>query len=123
MAVQFLNKWGCEVWALGSSDSKREEASKLGAHHVVNSREAGELEKLANTLDFILVAVNVPQDWKALVSRGGALQPGSRFDRERAPNCGSATPAVAWVGASARQRGRNLPHRVGRWCATSGTVR
>ena len=34
MALQFLRAWGCEVVAFTSSDSKREEALKLGAHHV-----------------------------------------------------------------------------------------
>jgi alcohol/geraniol dehydrogenase (NADP+) len=68
MAIKFLNKWGCEVWAFTSSESKREEAMSLGAHHVVNSRGNGEIERLAGALDFLLVAVNVPLDWKALIN-------------------------------------------------------
>ncbi len=68
LAIQFLNHWGCEVWALTSTDAKREGALQLGAHHVVNSRDPGQLEKLAGTLDFIIVAVAVPLDWKALLN-------------------------------------------------------
>ena len=76
MALQFLNKWGCEVVAFTSSDSKREEALKLGAHHTVNSRNSAELEKLAGSLDFILVTVNVPLDWPAIIN---ALAPKGRL--------------------------------------------
>jgi uncharacterized zinc-type alcohol dehydrogenase-like protein len=75
MAVMFLNAWGCEVTAFTSSDSKADEAKKLGAHHVVNSRSAGQLKEIAGSLDFILSTVNVELDWpgfiEALARRGG----------------------------------------------------
>ena len=67
LAVQFLNKWGCEVTAFSSSPSKAEELRKLGAHHVVDSRDPGQLKPLARSLDFILVTVNVPLDWNAYI--------------------------------------------------------
>lgn len=72
MAIQFLNKWGCEVTAFTSTDSKADEAKKLGAHHVVNSRSSSELKKISGSLDFILSTVNVEMDWSAYV---GALKP------------------------------------------------
>lgn len=68
MALRFLNKWGCEVTAFTSSESKRDEALRLGAHNVVNSRDAAQLQKLAGSLDFILVTVNVPLDWPAIIN-------------------------------------------------------
>jgi uncharacterized zinc-type alcohol dehydrogenase-like protein len=68
IALQFLNKWGCEVTAFTSSDSKREEAMKLGAHHVVNSRDAEQLKKIAGSLDFILCTANVSLPWDAIIS-------------------------------------------------------
>ena len=76
MALQFLNKWGCEVWAFTSSDSKRDEALRLGAHHAVSSRDLLQLRKLAGTLDFILVTVNVELNWAALIN---ALAPKGRL--------------------------------------------
>ncbi len=76
LALQFLNKWGCEVSAFTSSDSKREEALKLGAHHTVNSRDAAQLRQIAGTLDFILSTVNVPLHWAALIN---ALSPRGRL--------------------------------------------
>jgi uncharacterized zinc-type alcohol dehydrogenase-like protein len=63
MALQFLNKWGCEVFAFTSSDSKRDEAKKMGAHEVVNSTDSKQLDKIKGRLDFIMIAVNVTLDW------------------------------------------------------------
>ena len=54
LALQFLNKWGCEVYAFSSSESKRDEALRLGAHHVINSRDPAEMKKIAGSLDFVL---------------------------------------------------------------------
>ncbi len=68
MALQFLNKWGCEVFAFTSSDSKREEAKRMGAHEVVNSTDSQQLERIKGRLDFILVTVNVSLDWPLYVS-------------------------------------------------------
>ena len=76
LAVQFLSKWGCEVTAFTSSDAKRDEAVSMGAHHVVNSRDASKLEPLAGSLDFVISTVNVSLDWKAYI---GALAPKGRL--------------------------------------------
>jgi alcohol/geraniol dehydrogenase (NADP+) len=65
LALQFLRHWGCEVYAFTSTDSKREEAIRLGAHQVINSRHDDELSKIRGALDLILVTVNVPLDWAA----------------------------------------------------------
>jgi len=76
MALQFLNKWGCEVTAFTSSDSKRDQALSMGAHHVVSSRDQAGLDKIAGSLDFILSTVNVDLDWERFVS---ALGPKGRL--------------------------------------------
>ncbi|MDX2175589.1 MAG: NAD(P)-dependent alcohol dehydrogenase [Candidatus Sumerlaeia bacterium] len=76
LALQFLNKWGCEVTAFSSSDSKREEAMRMGAHHVVSSRDPEALARIAGTLDFIISTVNVPLEWNAYI---GALAARGRF--------------------------------------------
>ena len=47
MALQFANKWGCEVHAFTTSDSKEAEAHKLGAHYVHNTKQDGVLKKIA----------------------------------------------------------------------------
>lgn len=68
LAVQFLNKWGCEVTAFTSSDSKSEDARRMGAHNIVNSRSDEEVGKIAGSLDFIICTVNVPLNWDAYVA-------------------------------------------------------
>jgi uncharacterized zinc-type alcohol dehydrogenase-like protein len=67
LALQFLNKWGCEVTAFSSSESKTQELRELGAHHVVNSKDPALLKPLARSFDFLLVTVNVPLDWNAYI--------------------------------------------------------
>jgi alcohol/geraniol dehydrogenase (NADP+) len=76
LALAFLNKWGCEVTAFTSSDSKREEALKLGAHKIVNTRDKEQLKKIAGSLNFILSTVNATLDWNEYI---GALAPKGRF--------------------------------------------
>lgn len=76
LAIQFLNKWGCEVTAFTSSESKAAEAIQLGAHHVVATRDRDALAKIAGSLDFIIVTVNVPLDWDAYLA---ALAPDGRL--------------------------------------------
>jgi uncharacterized zinc-type alcohol dehydrogenase-like protein len=76
LALQFLNKWGCEVTAFTSSEAKHDEARSLGAHHIVNSRDAAQLEKVAGSFDFIISTVNVDLDWQQFVN---ALAPKGRL--------------------------------------------
>jgi alcohol/geraniol dehydrogenase (NADP+) len=54
MALQFLNKWGCHVTAFTSSANKAEEAQKMGAHAVLNTRSEDELKKAQGSFNFIL---------------------------------------------------------------------
>jgi uncharacterized zinc-type alcohol dehydrogenase-like protein len=76
LALQFLNKWGCEVVAFTSSESKRDEAMKLGAHRAVSSVDTDQLKQLAGSLDFILVTSNVTLPWELFI---GALAPRGRL--------------------------------------------
>ncbi|MBT8045252.1 MAG: NAD(P)-dependent alcohol dehydrogenase [Verrucomicrobiae bacterium] len=76
LALQFLNKWGCEVTAFTHSDSKVDAARDLGAHHVVNTNDTEAIEQLAGTFDFILVTANVTLDWESFIA---ALAPDGRI--------------------------------------------
>jgi uncharacterized zinc-type alcohol dehydrogenase-like protein len=68
LAVKFLNKWGCEVTAFTSSDAKRDEAMVMGAHRVINSRDADQLKSITGQLNFIISTVNVTMDWGAILA-------------------------------------------------------
>lgn len=67
MGVKFAAAYGCEVVAFTSSEKKFEEARGFGAHHVVSSRDSSAIAKLTGTIDLLVVTVNVPLDWDALV--------------------------------------------------------
>ncbi|MGM0563758.1 MAG: NADPH-dependent aldehyde reductase Ahr [Pseudomonadota bacterium] len=76
LALRFLNAWGCEVTAFTSSESKRQEAERLGAHHVVASNDSAALKAVSESLDFILVTANAPLDWQGYLN---ALGPKGRL--------------------------------------------
>lgn len=76
MALQFANKWGCEVHAFTTSDSKEAEARKLGAHYVHNTKQDGALKKLARSLDLIISTINAPLDVAGLLD---TLAPNGRL--------------------------------------------
>lgn len=76
LALQFLNAWGCKVTAFTSSDAKREEALKLGAHDTLNSRDPKALEGAAGRFDLIISTVNVKLDWNAYLN---TLRPRGRL--------------------------------------------
>jgi uncharacterized zinc-type alcohol dehydrogenase-like protein len=67
MALQFANKWGCEVHAFTTSDSKEAEARKLGAHYIHNTKQDGVLKKIAGSLDLIISTVNAELDVPGLL--------------------------------------------------------
>jgi uncharacterized zinc-type alcohol dehydrogenase-like protein len=77
LALQFLNKWGCHVTAFSSSASKHDEAKRMGAHAVVDSRDTAQMKKLASSLNFILCTANAALDWPAYIE---TLAPGGRLN-------------------------------------------
>ena len=96
MALQFLNKWGCDVTAFTSSAGKAEEARAMGAHHIVDSRSAEGLAQAAGSFDFILSTVNVSLDWPAYLN---TLAPKGRLHIVGAVPEPLAVPAFSLIGA------------------------
>jgi uncharacterized zinc-type alcohol dehydrogenase-like protein len=76
LALKFLRAWGCEVTAFTSSDSKRDAARAMGAHHVINSGDSAAMAKLGGSFNFILNTANANFDWPALIN---ALAPRGRL--------------------------------------------
>jgi uncharacterized zinc-type alcohol dehydrogenase-like protein len=72
LALQFLNKWGCDVTAFTSSAAKGDEAKKMGAHHVIDTHSAEALKAAAGSFDFVLSTVTATLDWGAYL---GTLAP------------------------------------------------
>lgn len=76
MAVKFANAFGAKVVLFTTSQSKRDDAFRLGAHDVIISTCAEEMRKHLQTFDFILDTVAVPHDldqYLTLLKRDGTL--------------------------------------------------
>jgi uncharacterized zinc-type alcohol dehydrogenase-like protein len=95
LALQFLNKWGCEVTAFTSTDAKRDEAMQMGAHHVIDSRNESQLKKIAGSLDFILSTVDADLNWDSYLD---ALAPMGRLNIVGIFPAPIAVPAFALIG-------------------------
>ena len=65
MALQFADKWGCEVTAFTTSASKADEARKMGADYIVDTHSADELAAVTGKFDMILTTANQPLDWQS----------------------------------------------------------
>jgi alcohol dehydrogenase (NADP+) len=68
MAVKFANALGAHVALFTTSPNKAEDAMRLGAHEVIISKNANEMEKNANSFDFILDTVSADHDMNALLN-------------------------------------------------------
>lgn len=67
MGVKFARAMGAEVVVFTTSESKKEDAVRLGAHSVVLSKNADEMGRHAGSFDFILDAVSAEHDVNALI--------------------------------------------------------
>jgi uncharacterized zinc-type alcohol dehydrogenase-like protein len=76
MGVKFAHALGAHTVVFTTSESKKEDALRLGADEVVLSRNADEMKKHAGSFDFILDAVSADHDLNAylqLLGRDGNL--------------------------------------------------
>lgn len=94
LALQFLNKWGCEVTAFSSTPGKEAEAKTMGAHYVVNSKDSNAMKSLAGRFDFILNTTNANLDWNSYI---GALAPRGRLHTVGAVPAPIPVPAFAMI--------------------------
>jgi uncharacterized zinc-type alcohol dehydrogenase-like protein len=71
LSIQFCHAWGAEVTAFSSTASKTEENKKLGADHIVSSRDTTQWESLKGKFDLIIVTVSVSLDWDKIIEMLG----------------------------------------------------
>lgn len=62
MGVKFAHALGTHAVVFTTSPNKKEDAKRLGADEVVNSREVNEMQKHAESFDFILDTVSANHD-------------------------------------------------------------
>jgi uncharacterized zinc-type alcohol dehydrogenase-like protein len=76
MAVKFGSAFGARVVVFTTSPGKAEDAVRLGAHEVVVSKNAAEMQKQVGSFDFILDTVSAIHDlnvYLGLLKRDGTL--------------------------------------------------
>jgi uncharacterized zinc-type alcohol dehydrogenase-like protein len=76
MGVKFARAFGAHVVVFTTSPAKVDDAQRLGAHEVVNSRNTDEMAQHAGSFDFILDTVSADHDINAylnLLSMDGNL--------------------------------------------------
>ncbi len=105
LAVQFLNKWGCEVTAFSSSPDKTDQLKTLGAHQVVNSRDDAAMKDIAGSLDFILNTTNVSLNWQGYLD---ALAPQGTLHTVGAVLDPIPVPAFSLIGGEKNVSGSPL---------------
>ena len=67
VGVKIAVAMGAEVTLISSSERKREDAKRLGAHEYVVSSDAAQMRKLGGRLDFILNTVSAQHDIASLL--------------------------------------------------------
>jgi uncharacterized zinc-type alcohol dehydrogenase-like protein len=76
MGLKFAHAMGAHVVLFTTSTHKVDDAKRLGAHEVVHARGASQLEKHANSFDFILDTVSADHDvnqYLNLLKRDGSM--------------------------------------------------
>ena len=76
MGVKFARAFGAHVVVFTTSPGKKEDALRLGAHEVVVSRQASEMQRQAGSFDFILDTISASHDLNAylhLLGRDGNI--------------------------------------------------
>jgi uncharacterized zinc-type alcohol dehydrogenase-like protein len=68
MGVKFARALGAHVVVFTTSPNKKEDALRLGAHEVVVSRNADEMQKHAGSFNFILDCVSADHDINAYIN-------------------------------------------------------
>ena len=88
LAVQYLNKMGCEVVVFSHSEKKRDEAMKLGAHEFVAVKENPELKDV-KPINHLLVSTSQQPDWelffKVMAPRGSIIPLSVSFEEMKHP--------------------------------------
>jgi uncharacterized zinc-type alcohol dehydrogenase-like protein len=68
VAIKIARAMGAHTVAFTTSPSKFEDAQRLGAHEIVLSTDANQMQRQAGSFDFILDTVSAPHDVNALVA-------------------------------------------------------
>lgn len=69
LGIKFARALGSQVYAISTSASKEKEASSLGAHHFINTKDKESFAKHQGQLDLIICTINGSGiNWDAYLS-------------------------------------------------------
>lgn len=94
MGVKFANAFGARVVVFTTSPGKAQDAVRLGAHDVVVSSDAAQMQKHARSFDFILDTVSAPHDLNAYL---GLLKGDGTLTLVGAPETPTPVSAMALI--------------------------
>lgn len=66
LAIQFASRMGCDVVVLSGTDSKKEEATKLGAKDFIAIKDKKEID-VGRKIDVLVVTTSVMPDWNVVL--------------------------------------------------------
>ncbi|KAF2008899.1 GroES-like protein [Aaosphaeria arxii CBS 175.79] len=66
LAIQFASKMGCDVVVFSGTESKKEEATKLGANEFIAMKGKTELD-ISRKVDCLLVTTSAQPDWELIL--------------------------------------------------------
>ncbi|MCB1049109.1 MAG: NAD(P)-dependent alcohol dehydrogenase [Acidobacteria bacterium] len=67
MGVKFARAFGAHVAVFTTSPNKKDDALRLGAHEVILSKDPAEMQKHANSFDFILDTISADHDLNSYI--------------------------------------------------------
>ncbi|HEX9983158.1 MAG TPA: NAD(P)-dependent alcohol dehydrogenase [Thermoanaerobaculia bacterium] len=105
MGVKFARAFGAHVVVFTTSPNKKEDALRLGAHEVVVSKNAGEMQQHAGTFDFILDTVSADHDLDAYLN---LLHPHGRITLVGAPPKPLSVAAFSLIMGNRSLSGSNI---------------
>ncbi|HEX6164479.1 MAG TPA: NAD(P)-dependent alcohol dehydrogenase [Vicinamibacterales bacterium] len=105
MGVKFARAFGAHVVVFTTSPGKKEDALRLGAHEVVVSRDANEMQKHAGSFDFILDTVAADHDINAYLNM---LRPDGAVTLVGAPSRPLEVPAFSLIMGRRSLAGSNI---------------
>ncbi|KAJ5769080.1 GroES-like protein [Penicillium odoratum] len=77
LAIQFAKAMGCEVVVFSTTESKREQATQMGASHFITTQNKSELS-VPRKINHLLVTASKAPDWKLfmpIMAKGGSIFP------------------------------------------------
>lgn len=109
LAIQFAAKMGCEVTVFSGTDSKRDEATKLGASSFYATKDVKKLDIGSRKLNALIVTTSAVPDWKLYYN---VMEPRSTIFPMSVADGNLSVPYMATLGLGLRIQGSIVAPRA-----------